>query len=148
MSCFLITHGKSTSFFTYSWNFCMLFSIPLKIACTQLLLFGFFLEQGGNQKYVQFALFYIKVRDWQEDKKIPGFFIFYVKKIKKTYYLRNSDLRWPEIQLFQKQTFVEVLQNIAILKNFSKFMEKDLCQSLFLKHPASLKEDSGTSVFL
>ena len=37
---------------------------------------------------------------------------------------------------------------IAILKNFVKFTEKDLCQSLFLKHPAPLKEYSGTSVFL
>ena len=46
----------------------------------------------------------------------------------------------------ENQTFVEVLQNIAILKNFEKFTEKDLCQGLFLKHPATLKEDSGTTV--
>ena len=31
-----------------------------------------------------------------------------------------------EIYLFQKETFVEVLQNIAILKNFVKLTEKDL----------------------
>ena len=36
----------------------------------------------------------------------------------------------------------------TFLKNFVKFTEKDLCQSLFLKHPAPLKEYSGTSVFL
>ena len=31
---------------------------------------------------------------------------------------------------------------------FTKFTEKDLCKSLFYKHPATLKEDSGTSVLL
>ena len=48
---------------------------------------------------------------------------------------------------FQHQSFVEVLQYLAIVKKFAKLTKKDLCQSLFLKHPATLKEDSGASIF-
>ena len=57
-------------------------------------------------------------------------------------------MRSPEIQLFQKQTFAEVLQNITFVKNFVKFTVKDLRQSLFLKTSPTLKENSGTSAFL
>ena len=35
-----------------------------------------------------------------------------------------------------------------VLKIFTKLTEKDLCRNLFLKHPGTLKEGSGTSVFL
>ena len=55
--------------------------------------------------------------------------------------------------LFQKQP-PEVLYKKGVLRNFSKFTGKHLCQSLFFNKvagfkPASLlKIDSGTGVFL
>ena len=36
--------------------------------------------------------------------------------------------------------FESFSQNIAILINFKKFKEKDLCRSFFLKHPPTLLE--------
>ena len=50
-------------------------------------------------------------------------------------------MRWPESST--KHSFYK-----TFLKNFVKFTEKEQCQSLFLKHSATLKEDSGTSAFL
>ena len=121
----------------------MFFLIPLEIPWLQLPLFRFFAEENGKQNVG--LLHFIRSQWWagQQISKYQVLFIFYVETIEKTGSFRNDDLRW----LFQKQTFAEVQQNIAILKNFVKFTKKTLCRSPFLKQLATLK-DSGTSVFL
>ena len=64
-------------------------------------------------------------------RKYPALSFFMLRQLKTNHFLRNG-----------------ALLNMAILNNFAKFTEKDHCQSFFLKHPATLKEDSGTSAFL
>ena len=46
--------------------------------------------------------------------------------------LKNSDEVVKNLAI-SEANICRVLQNIAIFKNFVKFTEKDLCQSLFFK---------------
>ena len=67
------------------------------------------------------------------DNKIPGFVIFYAETIKKTDSLRNSDeVAW--YLAISEANLCRASQNSfykIFLKNFVKFTEKDLFQSLF-----------------
>ena len=76
---------------------------------------------------------------------------FMMRQLKTTASLRNSDkVAWnlaiSEANLCRGSTKHSFYK--TFLKNFMKFTEKDLWQVSFLKHSATLKENSGTSVFL
>ena len=67
--------------------------------------------------------------------------------------LANSAVVWIVTLCFQKQS-PEVFYKKSVLRNFTKFTEKHLCQSLLFNkvvglRPATLlKKDFGTDVFL
>ena len=90
------------------------------------------LDISGIVRYSLVCLILQKVLASRWIRKCDKKIIFILRQLKKTSSLSNGYLRW----LFQKQTFVEVLQNKVILKNFVEFAEKDL--PLF-KTPCNLK---------
>ena len=56
--------------------------------------------------------------------------------------------KWPEILLLQKQIFVEVVQNIAVLKNFLKINRKRPVQESLFKTSFNLvRKETLTLVF-
>ena len=86
---------------------------------------------------------------WKRKYQVLLFFM--LRQLKTTASLRNSDkVAWnlaiSEANLCRGSTKHSFYK--TFLKNFVKFTEKDLCRVSFLKYSATLKEGSGTSVFL
>ena len=145
---FLITSRKWTSFLTDSVISACFFQYPLKFHVLNSPYLVFF----WNRVVIEMCLVSIifkKIRGgWMRKYQVLLFFM--VRQLKTTDSLRNNaDMAWnlaiSEANLCRgsKNSFYK-----TFLKNFMKFTEKDLWQVSFLKHSATLKENSGTSVFL
>ena len=144
---FLYHPYKINLFFNWFWNFCLLFSIPFEIPCPQLPLFGFFYRMVIEMSLASSILKEI-TGGWISKYQVLLFFM--LRQLKKTDSLRNSDeVAWnsaiSEAKLFRSS------QN-NFYKTFLKFLwntqRKTCARVSCLKHSATLKEDSGTSVFL
>ena len=84
-------------------------------------------------------------------RKYQVLLFFMLRQLKTTDSLiNNDDVAWnlaiSEANLCRGSTKHSFYK--TFLKNFVKFTEKDLCRVSFLKYSATLKEKSGTSVFL
>ena len=130
---FLITSRKWTSFLTDSVISACFFQYPLKFHVLNSPYLVFF----WNRVVIEMCLVSIifkKIRGgWMRKYQVLLFFM--VRQLKTTDSLRNNaDVAWK--LAISEANLCRGSQNSfyrTFLKNFAKFTEKDLCQSLFYK---------------
>ena len=123
---------KINLFFNWFWNFCLLFSIPFEIPCPQLPLFGFFYRMVIEMCLASSILKEIR-GGWISSYQVLLFFM--LRQLKKIDSLRNSDEVAWNFAISEANLFRSSRNNFykTFLKNFVKYTEKDLCQSLLFK---------------
>ena len=144
---FLINPIKSTSFLTDSGSSAYFFQYPLKFH----VLNSPYLTFSWNRVVIEMCFVSIIL------KRIRGgrirkyqFLFFMLRQLKRSDTLRNSEKVAWNSAILEANPFRGSQNSFykTFLKNFLKFTEKDLCRVSFLKYSATLKEGSGTSVFL
>ena len=145
----MITTRKSTSFLTDSGISAGFFQYPLKLR----VLNSPYLAFSWNWVVIKMRLVSIILKEIKSGwiRKYQVLLFFMLRQLKTTDSLINSDeVAWnlaiSEANLCRGSTKHSFYK--TFLKNFVKFTEKDLCRVSFLKYSATLKEGSGTSVFL
>ena len=145
---FLITPRKSTSFLIDSGISACFFQYPLKFHVPN----PPYLVSFWNRVVIEMCLVSIILKEIRGGwiSKYQVLLLFMLRQLKTTDSLRNSDEVAWNLAIWEANPCRGSQNSFykTFLKNFVKFTEKDLCRVSFLKYSATLKEGSGTSVFL